>query len=444
MRTVDYSDVLRGSAALAGLQPEDLAATEFALFRTFHDRRLQLAWEIHRWPEICRYEQRAFRDAYDPAKAYAAGDEVFDVASGQYFQALQASTGQAPTTGSVVNGTYWALGAAAYTGDDYVAGVNDSGLALGSIVRYPATGLYYQLFAYDSIGTSIWIAGAGVAEANGLYSLDNPMNGKNHWSKGDYNGIYWEPAAGAAGAWIITRNGLDHYYMAESQTASPADATGWTAIDINFNPNPANNPVPTSTPPANYGVPTNTANWGRLTPFNRYIPFEQTGQPAIGEVLAAWDRDPRLTTKVTPLPVTISAEGFQFAQLKHAVAQVWLLFRIRRPELTGDAWDATAVYTSGCQVYFADAAGAGNFYDCLATTVAGESPATAPAKWQGVPLPYTFRQYLIQGGYADWLTSDGQTDKAGVIEATCAGLLELEADKLQRQQGQVNRMNFRS
>ena len=59
MRTVNYSEILHGSAALAGLRPEDVGATEFAQFRTFHDRRLQLGWEIHRWPELCPIEVRS-------------------------------------------------------------------------------------------------------------------------------------------------------------------------------------------------------------------------------------------------------------------------------------------------------------------------------------------------------------------------------------------------
>jgi hypothetical protein len=85
----------------------------------------------------------------------------------------------------------------------------------------------------------------------------------------------------------------------------------------------------------------------------------------------------------------------------------------------------------------------GNFYTCVAVTAAGESPESAPAKWAVVELPYTFRQYLIQGGYADWLTADGQTDKAGAMEGVAQQLLEMEADKLQRQQGQVGRLNWK-
>ncbi len=44
MRTVNYSDILRGSAALAGLNVVDLTPQEFTWFNSMHDRRLQTAW----------------------------------------------------------------------------------------------------------------------------------------------------------------------------------------------------------------------------------------------------------------------------------------------------------------------------------------------------------------------------------------------------------------
>ena len=137
MRTVDYSDVLRGSAALAGLKVSDLAPAELALFRTEHDRRLQVAWESHRWPEICRYEQRSFRAPWDASHAYAAGDEVLDMPTLTYLQALQASTGQPPTVANVVNQAYWAPCQAQYQADDYAAGTN---YTVGKQVRNPADG----------------------------------------------------------------------------------------------------------------------------------------------------------------------------------------------------------------------------------------------------------------------------------------------------------------
>lgn len=94
MRTVDYSEVLHGSAALAGMRPADLAPEDFALFRTFHDRRLQRGWELLKHPDLCPVEQRYYRQIWASGTAYVATDERYHIASGKYFQALQASTGE--------------------------------------------------------------------------------------------------------------------------------------------------------------------------------------------------------------------------------------------------------------------------------------------------------------------------------------------------------------
>ena len=183
--------------------------------------------------------------------------------------------------------------------------------------------------------------------------------------------------------------------------------------------------------------------WGLLTPFNRYVAYEQPGLTAIGEYFRAFDKDPRLTTMLRQFPFWLSQDGAQFGV--NARPWVWLYFRQRRPDLTGDAWDGTAVYTSGQQVYFAaSAGGAGNFYTSNQATAAGESPASAPAKWDVVVLPYFLRGYLIAAGFSDWLTQDGQTEKAAANEALAVGYLEQEVDKLQRQQQQVGRFSMNS
>ena len=343
--TVDYSDVLRGSAALAGFGLDDLGTPEFRLFRTFHDRRLKVAWEIHHWPWVCQVERRSFRAPYDAtgATTYAAGAEVLDGLTLQYFQALQPSTNCPPTVAGVENSAYWAVSRPMYSADIY------SGTAVygvGAQVQNPADQNYYQR-----------IVDTGVAEANFI-----------------------------------------------------------------------------------------AANWGVLTPFNRVIaPRQAWAATVIGEFLAAFDRDPRQTTKRVKLPFELSADGAQFTQLRSGLAYVWIYFRVARPRLDGELLDLTAVYTAGRAAYYTAAAtGQGNFYVAQTTTTAGDTPESAPAKWSVVPIPYAFAEYLMQGGFNDWLTSDGQGTKAAAGEPQATALLELEADKLQRQSQQVNRLDWKN
>ena len=454
MRTTDYSDVLRGSAALAGLQVSDLSPAELGIFRTAHDRRLQVAWESHRWPEICTYEQRSFRAPWSATTAYVAANEVLDIATLTYFQALQPSTNQPPTTyvagnGYTVNSAYWAQSMLQYTADDYQPGGT---YALESQVHNPADGLFYQLFQTQEL-----VAGAGYGGANGTFTVQFQVSGATAWGNGTLN-LYWDPT----GYWVLgtIAGSSQTYYAAPTPAVNglpavpPDQATGWYSCDNDYNPIPDNNPPPTVT--VLVPAPPEPTCWGLLTPFNRYVAFDQAWETnAIAEFLAAWDFNPLITTKVQTLKYTISADGAQFTTLKHVPGYVWLLIRRVRPELTGGEYDATASYGVGQQVYYVNAggvmvngtvtmAGVGNFYTCAAASTANQNPETNPGNWVQIQIPYTFRQYLIQGGYADWLTGDGQTDKATAVETVAEQMLEFECDKLQRQQQQVNRLTWKT
>lgn len=352
MRAVDYSDILRGSAGLAGMNYvpgdslSDIGTPEFRLFRTYHDRRLQMAWEIHRWPEICPVEERQYRATYSAAENVTATTERYHIGSGKYYQALVAQTPatQAPATyaagGWTENSAYWAVCAASYAANDWITGtVYTVTNGAATQVRDPLTGLFYQI-----------------------------------------------------------------------HTAHTAGAT----LD--------------------------TTKMGLLTAFNKYVAYAQTGETAIGELFTASQRDPRIFTQNTAYRFWNSQDGFQFGQESPNV--LWLYFRQRRPVLKGEVFDATATYASGQQVYFVDSLGVGNFWTANDTTSAGEDPEDTPAKWDVVEIPYSFRGYLIESGYVDWLTGD---DKETIQlrekhEGFAAGYLELEADKLQRQQQQVRRL----
>ena len=57
-------------------------------------------------------------------------------------------------------------------------------------------------------------------------------------------------------------------------------------------------------------------------------------------------------------------------------------------------------------------------------------------------FPYIFSEYAVYGAYGDWLNSDGQTDKAQVAYQQAEALITVELDKLERQQGQQNFIQF--
>ena len=51
--------------------------------------------------------------------------------------------------------------------------------------------------------------------------------------------------------------------------------------------------------------------------------------------------------------------------------------------------------------------------------------------------PWIFAEYAVLGAYSDWLTADGQTDRSQVALQQAEQVLQVELDKLERQEGQT-------
>lgn len=174
-----------------------------------------------------------------------------------------------------------------------------------------------------------------------------------------------------------------------------------------------------------------------------------------GEVLNCYDQDPLLTTRAMPLSYRIYNDGSVVKLVFGSdPSTVWGEYRVKKPDLTGDIWDSSVAYSVGAQAYFDSGSNTGtavpvpgkphygNFYECLTATTAGQSPSTHPAYWQKKELPYVFGSYISRGMYSDWLRSEMQIELAQIAEAEAASFLEMEVDKVLRQQKQSNRINM--
>ena len=75
------------------------------------------------------------------------------------------------------------------------------------------------------------------------------------------------------------------------------------------------------------------------------------------------------------------------------------------------------------QVYF-EANGVGNWYDCIAVTLPGESPATAPDKWRVIAIPQCLESTVVDLALAYAQRGDGQSDKSLAIERRFEGQIE--------------------
>jgi hypothetical protein len=281
MRSVDFSQVLAGTAGLMGSTLAKLTAEEFTILRTFADARVRQAWDMEVWPELILVEQRAYRDAYAAGVTYALAAQVYDSTTDAYYQSVQAAN-------------------------------------LGHAV-------------------------------------------------------------------------------------------------------------------------TDAAWWLPITSFDHYVPWDQTGQTALGTVVAVTQLDPRLTEKPKPMDYEVCDLGIR---VKRGTNRPWLSFIRRPPSLFGAVWDSSAAYALADQVYFTNATGVGNFYDALAATTAGQSPTTDPTKWAKTEIAERLSQWLSFGMYADYLIADGQNEKAKPWQDLAQQALEGEIDKLWRLQGQTRRINM--
>lgn len=175
-----------------------------------------------------------------------------------------------------------------------------------------------------------------------------------------------------------------------------------------------------------------------------------------GEILGVFNKNPQQTTKALSVGYELYDNGTEQRVIigQKLLESGWYRYRIKFTPIFGDLYSPSIVYYAGAQAYFDSGSNtgaympvagrphSGNFYTCVATTSAGESPFTAPAKWQKVSIPYVFGPYMSWSAAADWMVSEGNVEGAAVLEQKANAILDLELDKMLRQQGQFDKLNM--
>lgn len=91
-------------------------------------------------------------------------------------------------------------------------------------------------------------------------------------------------------------------------------------------------------------LPSNVLYWGVLAPFDYTVPYAQTGRTVIGRVRQVTAEDPRVNPEARRFEFSPTADGIAFANLD--VTRPWVTYRVRCPELDGEAFDSGTVYTA--------------------------------------------------------------------------------------------------
>jgi len=173
-----------------------------------------------------------------------------------------------------------------------------------------------------------------------------------------------------------------------------------------------------------------------------------------GEVFAIYDLNPINKTRARNLNFLIQhtdTEERLILNVDHPDG-VWIEYRIEPVVFNGEKWDSTVSYQVGSQCYFDSGSNSGtyqpitgktfsgNFYTCLTANV-NTNPSSS-ANWSKVKIPYIFGQYIARAVFADYLRSESQFDSAQFTEQEAKHFLDVEIDKVVRQQGQVQKINF--
>lgn len=446
MRTVQFISVLWGAARLLGLDPQrDLTNPQAARYTEYLNRHVAKAWRFERWPEWTVTEQRWFRPWWDEAVTYAAQAEVYYPPADKYYQALTASTGQAPAL-LQADGTYavnalaWAECLRCYQGADFNPAAT---YALGDVVRNPANRHYYQLYGRTFANQQVnlfatlvaSLAGPGkIVAVRGVYQVtaavaSQPSVGANDVDLNGVDGVAVTGALAANSDWpwlvivIAVNNGDEISDYIFNATQIPAAAASAVLTDDGFS-------FGTACPAIS-----DLSAWGLLTPFNRYIAYEQPGMTKIWEAPnpCAFKRDPRVFPH-NPWPVCTSRNDLGITFPPEAPNSVWLMFWPPPPCFTSTVYSATENIAVGTVRYYP---ATGECYRALQAQTPATQPPTNAAFWQKIDFPFVLSAYVTRAAQSDALRDQKQNDRATAELDMALEDLQDEADKALLGQGIV-------
>jgi hypothetical protein len=123
-----------------------------------------------------------------------------------------------------------------------------------------------------------------------------------------------------------------------------------------------------------------------------------------GEVLDVYDKNPEATTQTAPIAWKYGHDGTnRRIILRSSTTPVYVEYRISKPSITQDSTGDIDSQTA---------------------------------------IPKIFQGYLIRSVFADYLKANGQVEQAMIEDANAESLLQLEADKVYRQAGQIRSVNM--
>jgi hypothetical protein len=176
-------------------------------------------------------------------------------------------------------------------------------------------------------------------------------------------------------------------------------------------------------------TPSSTASdWTQITDFARYISLTQmtgtnlaTAETKIDQVKNIYQKDPDLNENRGPSAFRITHNGIQ--PISFDFDFCWVEFKKRPADMSGMVeWDSTATYAVGDWVYYEGSTTplAGEAYEVIVATTAGQDPQDTPASFTKFDFPYTLAKYVKHQALADWLGAGGGATDMGADQSSIA------------------------
>lgn len=399
MRTVHYSDFLGEVAALMNKIPSGLTDDEKTIINPFFNHAMRYIWDSANWKDICpigeaRFTNNDILSPNDMVSAYwtlsAVGitsnatrnpldgrvnmDKVYEAASTQEHR-LRQSVDFIPSAAYTSSGYFKRAGrnyCYISVNDGVVTRTAHFNLALGVVV------------SALNCTASMVLSGNAAYKCQIDYSADSAA-GTGHVEYG------------------ITADGSTVSYLGDI-------TKGIYAYGL-------------------ISLPTETDSL-----YYTQIPLEQTGETPMEAVFGVWQDNPATGSRFPQTQAGyVNGDVIQLIG-KANTNPVYIDYRKKRPSWTGPAFSAAATYTAGKQVLYTDSNGDQDFYKCLATTTAGQDPEDTPSKWELLEIPDVFSEYAVHAAFSDVLRTDGQLEKAEMMDKIAEDVMTNALDVQERQQ----------
>lgn len=200
-----------------------------------------------------------------------------------------------------------------------------------------------------------------------------------------------------------------------------------------------------NTPVAGESPASAPTKWTELTAIDAYVGLDQAGATPIGTVKTCWWDNPRSASNARRVPVPFRLDERGITLVGDSIpSSVFVEFRKRCPSWTGADYSASATYVSGATRFYSSATAGyeGDYWTTTATTVAGENPETAAAKWSKLEIPRVLAAFIAHGAYTSALRGEDQNSKGLAEESPAWSYLYDEQDRLEAQSGQYRRAKY--